>query len=195
MASSGPNSPGTMANDSANPGFTWISINNSKVSDNVYTSSGSNAPVTDLQYLKATNFGFSITSGATINGIVVEVERKASVQISTVLEGLDTNAKLVKGGTISGTNKSTGASWSTTEGYVTFGSSSDLWGLSLTDTDVNSSGFGFAISAQIAGTSKSNCNLYVDHIRITVYYTLSGGSFIASKNIQPNQAVKRASRY
>lgn len=59
----------------------------------------------------------------------------------------DSSIKIVKGNIISGTNKATGAPWPTPETYVTYGSIVDLWGLSWTPTDINSSTFGVAIAA------------------------------------------------
>jgi hypothetical protein len=62
---------------------------------------------------------------------------------------LDNSIKLIKGGTISGTDKSAGATWSVdVEETVSFGSTSDLWGITLTPTDVNASNFGVGISAK-----------------------------------------------
>jgi hypothetical protein len=56
--------------------------------------------------------------------------------------------KLIKGGTISGTDKSTGATIPTTQTSVNYGGASDLWGLTFTNTDINASNFGVAFAAQ-----------------------------------------------
>lgn len=56
----------------------------------------------------------------------------------------DTVVSLIKGGTVSGSNLSTGAAIPTTQSTRTFGGSSNLWGLTLTPADVNSSTFGVA---------------------------------------------------
>lgn len=173
MATAGPNAPGTMANDSAVGSHTWSTPNNSKVSDNTYTTSSASFAA-DTNYLKATNFGFAIPSGATINGVSVSFERKKVVGAPNSV--LDSVVKLVKGGTVSGTNKSAGATWNNTEGTVTFGGAADLWGLTLTDTDVNASTFGVVLSATMAAiTGKSACVAYVDFISITIDYTAGGG--------------------
>src|SRR3990167_2051589 len=72
-------SPGTTADDSAVGTIVWTNPNNSKVSDNVYAIvTNANCGIPTSHYLKATNFGFSIPAGATINGIVVEIEKKHS---------------------------------------------------------------------------------------------------------------------
>lgn len=115
-------------------------------------------------YLKATNFGFSIPTGSTINGIQVEVEKKCNASSQCA----DNSIKIVKGGTISGTEMASSTFWSTTNGYVSYGGTADLWGLSWTPADINSSAFGAAISAnlQAQGTTA-----FIDHIRISVTYT------------------------
>src|SRR6267142_141517 len=59
----------------------------------------------------------------------------------------ENSIKIVQGGTISGTDKSTGAALSlNTEAYTSYGSSSDLWGLNWLYTDINSSTFGVAVA-------------------------------------------------
>lgn len=65
--------------------------------------------------------------------------------------------KPVKGGTIGGTNQSTGALIPTTEGTTTFGGSSSLMGLAWTPGDVNASNFGVAISVS------SNASFAISH--------------------------------
>lgn len=58
------------------------------------------------------------------------------------------SVKLIKGGAISGTDKSTGATIPTVQTSVNYGSASDLWGLTFTNTDINASNFGVAFAAQ-----------------------------------------------
>jgi hypothetical protein len=50
---------------------------------------------------------------------------------------------------------------------VTFGGPTDLWGLSWTYSDINSSGFGGALSFMTTGVSPAN----VDYFKFKVYYT------------------------
>jgi hypothetical protein len=175
MASSGPNSPGTIANSASGFGDDWANPSNAGASDNAYaefTDSGFGS-----DYLKATNFGFAIDSGATINGIVAEFERKAN---SAGGGGggariLDQEIKLVKAGTIQSTNKSAGATWPTTDTYASFGGAADLWSGTWTPSDINNSGFGVTIKAW-GNRSDGSETGYVDHIRITVYYTVASSS-------------------
>ena len=148
-------SPGTMADDATVGTVAWSNPDNAKASDDNYST------VAGLShYLKATNFGFAIPTGATINGILVEIEQKDFGS-----NGSENSIKIVKGGVISGDEKSTGANMPDADAYVSYGSSSDLWGLSWTMDDINLTTFGVVFSVNgVTGVS-------IDHIRITVYYT------------------------
>lgn len=165
MASEGPRSPGTMANVARGGATAWANVNNAKVSDDVYTTCAMTASYGDL--LRATNFGFSIPIGATITGVVVEVENKCSVQIPTEM-----SATLMKAGTPGGAVRI----WNSpaTEAYNTLGSSGDLWTNTLSPADVNASGFGVEITTNFGIDTTT---VSIDHIRITVYYTESGKPF------------------
>jgi hypothetical protein len=163
MASSGPNSPGTIVNDSSVGTQAWSNPSNAGASDNSYATSSIHwdfFPSTN--YLKATNFGFSIPLSSTINGILVEVEKKTNTDAE------DVEVKIIKGGNIGSTDKSISGDWPQTESYVSYGSSSDLWGETWDASDINDSTFGFVISA---GNSANTADVNIDHIRITVYYT------------------------
>jgi hypothetical protein len=95
-------------------------------------------------------------------GIVVEIERKASG--ASVAQ--DNRVRIVKGGTIGTTDKASGSAWPTIDAYASYGADDDLWGETWTDSDINDSGFGVALSAIGLGNGQAS----VDHIRITVYY-------------------------
>jgi hypothetical protein len=161
-------SPGTLANDAAVGSFAWTNPGNASASDNVYATI-SVPGTTTTNYLKATNFGFNIPVGATITGVVAEFERKNGAVIQ---DAADSTIKLVLGGTPSGNNLSAGATWSNSDVYGSIGSSSNLWGLSLTPADINSSNFGVAISA-ILDQGNNGTTASIDHIRMTVYYNTS----------------------
>lgn len=173
MSTAGPNAPGTMANDTAVGTDGWSLPNNAKVSDNTHTTA-TGSSTADSNYLKATNFGFAIPSGATINGVTVSIERKFSSAPNTAKDKV---VKLVKGGTVSGNNKAdTGTNWPSTDTVKTYGGAADLWGLTLTDTDTNASTFGVVLQiAKTVSDGKSGTNAYVDFISITIDYTTGGG--------------------
>lgn len=169
MASQGPLSPGTIVNDPATGLFGYggpmTNPDNVKVSDNVYAtnqeSPGNNRGVA------AKNFGFSVPTGSTIDGILVEVEGKEASGNTRV------NAiKTIKAdGTIGTTQKGPSSYWNGTDTYYSFGSSSDLWGDTWTAEDINDTDFGTVL---LVSGYENACSM--DHIRITVYYTAGGGS-------------------
>lgn len=146
----------------SNDGSSWTE----KSEDTCFYVKGRTTKTTN--YLKATNFGFSIPADATINGIKVDIEQKAPYY------AIESAIKIVKAdGTIGSTNKSTGARLSSTDTYISYGGASDLWGETWSYTNINDADFG--VVASFIGTRD---NVYIDHIRMTVYYTtLSGGAF------------------
>lgn len=182
MSSSGPNSPGTLADNSGFGTAIWSNPSNAGASDNSYATATA-AVAVDTHYLKATNFGFAIPPGATIDGIVVEVEKKVSAGTLTV----DQRVRIVKGGAVGSTDKSSGTAWSTSEGYVTYGAANDLWGESWTDADINDTTFGVVIAG---GTTEAiPPTLSIDHIRITVYYTPGPDQAVASASGTASSSV------
>jgi hypothetical protein len=146
---------------------TWSNPGYVITSDNNRASANMNTANIISHYLKTTGFGFDIPTGRTILGIVAEVERSES---GTTLRVSDNSVKLVKGGVISGDDKSTGIDWPSADEYITYGGSSDLWGQTWTPADINASNFGFVISAKKDSSTNSR-SAQINYIRITVYYT------------------------
>jgi len=141
---------------------------------NIYTSNNQYAYAripwdSESHYLRATQFGFSIPAGATIDGLEARFERKA--EIADAIEDMDLH--LVYGGSQRGIDKAA-LMWSATEGYVTYGSPSDGWGASLTQAIVNHSSFGIQISVLNSYEEEEDWRAYVDHIQIRIYYTEVG---------------------
>ncbi|MEO8590409.1 MAG: T9SS type A sorting domain-containing protein [Flavobacteriales bacterium] len=78
---------------------------------------------------------------------------------------LDYSVRLMKGGTIGGTDLANTTSWPTSDAYVNYGGAGNLWGQSWTIADINATGFGVVLAARVAnGTAR------VDHVRVTVTY-------------------------
>lgn len=174
MASLGPNSPSTIISDSSSGGSTdWSSQSNASVNDCVEALC-TMAVSTQSYYLKATNFGFNVSSDATINGILVEIKWWDSQSSNKVQ---DWKVRIIKGGTISTTEMASGQiangilTCSTSDPYDSYGSSSSLWGETWTPADINVTNFGFAFACQNLDTGLSR-SARIDHIRTTIYYTL-----------------------
>lgn len=129
----------------------------------------STTPSRNSQRLEATSFGFSVPTGATIDGIVVEIERHRTAADAV----RDRVVRLLKAGAVTGDDKATATSWATSPTIDSYGASSDLWGTTWTPAEVNASGFGLGLQAgnDLAG----NATAQVDFIRITVHYTEAAG--------------------
>lgn len=124
----------------------------------------------DTNYVRASNFGFTIPSTATITGVVVKIKRycPSSNRVN------DTYLRLVNAaGVVSGNNKASSSYWPTSNTVATYGASNDLWGLTLTPTDVNDVDFGVALACDdnYIFILKPHVYAYVDHVEITIYYS------------------------
>lgn len=175
-ADSGAGSPGTMADNDTVGTVVWNNPNNAKVSDNVYATTNLVSIEEQTHYLKATNFGFSIPAGATINGILVEIEKKAN-RNSVYGYVLDNEVLIVKSDdTIGTTNKYSEGNWPLSDTYTSHGASDDLWDETWTQSDINNTNFGVVVSLYIGDFLYGDVVASIDHIRITVYYTEGGSS-------------------
>lgn len=167
----GPKSPAT-AVDNGGGAAVWANPSNVFSSNDslaVATLNFSAGPAT-TNYLKATNFGFTIPAGATINGIVANIERNGDLGNGNKI--FDNSLKLIKNGTISGSDKADALTqWPSSDTVATYGSMTDLWGATWTASDINASNFGIAISAIKTGGGNSNKIAAIDYISLTVYYT------------------------
>ncbi len=176
MADTGWVSPGTIVSDDSYGSTAWSNPDNAKTSNNTYATNSGNTE--NSNYLKATNFGFSIPSGKTIDGILVDFERKASSAWG--VSGLGERVRIVKSdGTIGSTDRGDASYWSTTEAYVEYGGESDLWGETWSSSDINDSDFGVVLNTVIESYSTAS----VDHIRIKVYYS-TGPDVTVTTNVQ-----------
>ena len=173
FAASSTASPGTIVSDGSVGTAAWTNPGNASASDDSRANASSEYGVgVATEYLKTTNFGFSIPTGATIDGIEAQVERSCDVWFT--LECMkDTNIRIVKGGAIGSTNKAdTGTIWPTSDATNTYGNSTDLWGETWTASDINNSDFGFVLATTESLEPLDNATPRIDHMQITVYYTV-----------------------
>ncbi|MEI6850998.1 MAG: polymorphic toxin-type HINT domain-containing protein [Candidatus Saccharibacteria bacterium] len=184
-ATQGPLSPRTVADDATVGTVAWTNPSDAMVSDDIWVTSGSGT----THYLKATNFGFSVPSGATINGIVVEVERKGW---SAAYMVNDVNVKIVKSdGTVGATNRAdTLTNWPySPDEYKSYGSSTDLWGESWAASDINDADFGVVLNAKkIQGSLNENSLVSTPNGLIKIKDLKAGDEVLSynetSKNIE-----------
>jgi len=105
------------------------------------------------------DFNFGIPSGATINGVEVKVEGKTT----SFSSGLPISLSWNDGTSYTSTKSNT---ITTTESVFTYGSSSDTWGHSWSDTEFADGTFRLKVDPP-----STNWNMNIDHIQVKVYYT------------------------
>ena len=113
----------------------------------------------------ANGFGFAIPAGATIDGIVIDVECSGGSG-----KTYDSEVVAVKGGVVGSTSRASATVWSggshTWLGHGT--GQNDLWGTTWTPAQINAADFGVAVSPKsVGGTDIAE----IHNVRITVYYT------------------------
>lgn len=141
----------------------WGSPNNIKVVDG--SAATASVDGSDTGPIEALNFGFAIPTNAEILGIQVEWRKRRDVGGGCTMS--DSGVYLLKASSTVGSDKSTGC-WGTSYGYSTYGGPTDLWGTTWTPAQINSSSFGASLSAHDTGGNLYS--LYIDHVRILVYY-------------------------
>ena len=201
----GPFPGGTFVNDASIGSVGWNNLGNAVYSDNNYIDSDNiggtncNTDYTRItKYLKGTNFGFNIPVGASIDGILVEVEKSYLWDAACIGGGAasfcrDNSVKIVKSGLVTGTEQKNSSNWSYTDTSISYGGSTDLWGTTWTPSEINSSDFGVAVSLIAEYYAGSDNYGYVDQVHITVYYTggitdIQSPGSIAATILHPNPA-------
>ena len=160
----GPGFPTTTSGNTGAGTVTWTSPGNITASDGIFATAATNASTS--QDLIGQGFGFSIPSGAVINGILLEISAKSA----TGSDANDLHVRLLKAGTPAGLDKGGLVTYSAANTVYSYGGSADLWGAAWAYTDLNSATFGGSL-AVISGASDTAS---VDFFRITVTYTYSG---------------------
>ena len=181
MATAGPNTPGTIAEQSLGipPGTgPWADLANAASDNGVYASSTtiSETGNQETTYLKCTGFGFAIPAGSTINGFQVTTQAKKTNVVGTTAGISSQKRRMVKGGTVQSTDlTNAGSQITTSEASYTHGSASDLGGASWTAADVNASDFGVALSWRVQTLGSDTARVDIDVVTITVHYTPPAG--------------------
>ncbi len=192
FAASTEKTPLTMANDSSDPGEVWLSVDNAKTDNGIEAEVQINSLSSPdgSQFLKATNFAFSIPGGHSIEGIEVRIQR---------LEGdlgteqcTDDSVKLVKGGVIGGDDKPDTGGWTTSEVEITYGSSGDKWGRTWLPADINATNFGVVISVIDSVGDDTDEDCLIDVFKITVFH-IGGKKLLITKQSREAKIVRVSS--
>ena len=174
MAVTGWKYAGTIVDDSSVGSYTWTNPGNAGADDNSYAEIDALPPGATSHRLKATNFGFTtgdVPSGKVIDGIEVECGRFRTSGATVVTT---TYYQLYKGGSLTGSAKTTSGDWPTAEAGDLKGGSADLWSGSFSDSDIRNSGFGVGVYYFCTtGPPAPFPGVYhrVDWTRIRVYYS------------------------
>lgn len=170
---------GTGANDASAGTTAWTDFTNITADDAADAITGRLNDTETSQLLNGTMSGnvFTVPTGATIDSIKAEVEMQDLEGSNT---GFDLLVKLIKGGTVQGNNQEKAAAIPaaiTIRVYAPL----DLWGLTLTPTDVNATNFGLSFRYEATG---DRSEVSVDFVRLTVHYTeaAAGGQQIIMIN-------------
>jgi len=159
-----------LATDVSDLGSTWTN------KDQIKTDTGSSATYSASSFmlasvssnkLRGSDYGFSIPSGATIKGIEVLINRSPSSGGETFTD--DNIIELVLSGTVQGTGKADASTWANGYNEVIYGSPTDMWGATLTPTNINNSGFGVQMKIDNTNSGGGN-NVFVAHIKIKIYW-------------------------
>lgn len=157
-APTGPNYPQSIVSTGSWAGFTTTNLGASDGSRALLNSTTYNAGV-------VSNFGFNIGSSSIIDGVVVEYGQSIAQKRNTSTMRIRISAN----GGSSWSTYSTPTTVTDTTSTVdqTAGGSTDLWGLTLTPSVINSStNFQVEISAM---SNASNRPAGLDYVRVTVY--------------------------
>jgi hypothetical protein len=152
--SSSTQAPWTNAVAAASPGLSFASS----------TISATSSSATNSQCLNTTGFKFSIPTTAKILGIQVSAIAYESVSGAPVTF----TAKLLSNGIGIGTPES--FSVLNSRNRYTAGAWNELWGASLTPSQINQTSFGVALEAALSASTTESVKAYVDDVQITVFY-------------------------
>lgn len=161
LPSSGATSGGT--------GTAWSNPTRAYDDNNSFASS-SMSSTSEFLYLKG--FNFSIPSNAIIDGVILNIDRYASVSNRVQ----DHSISLLNNTSALGTNKNSTVFWPTSQAVASYGSSTDLWGnttTTLTPTIINNANFGVRIRAK----TSSSATAYIDYASITVHYHIGNNAY------------------
>lgn len=174
MASSGPNTSNSISSDSAVGTITWTNTSNARYIDDLYSvgSNGTGSQTTSY-YLKCLDFGFSIPDGAVIDGVEARVWLRGTNVGGAYPADFpkDNIVSLVVGGVVSGTNLADTTAWTLARVTKTYGGNSNLWGNTLTPSDINSSDFGVVVSVTLEIPSMVTCTGQIDSVDLKIYFT------------------------
>jgi len=181
--SQGPNGPGTTTGAWANPSYALAL-------DGRYASNSIPANANSLSFLLR-SYGFTVPTGAAVQGIVVTVYRSDLTGFGDLT---DRTIQLTSGGSPIGSNKAlTATLWPPGASSQAYGSPTDVWGLSSpTGATVDDASFGLTVVVHNQNTDAAE-TAGLDFVSITVYYRAGGahsyGAIVGQTRVGPLRIV------
>ena len=159
-----------------------ITVNSSQYEGNgtQIRTEGGVSPGTLTDYIIVRNFGLSVPTGVTIDGISISFNWLGQYAGT----GVAANVALFYQGTVLGQAKSPGITNAQTPTSVSQGGGSDSWGAIITPDITNDSTFGFGVqvlTAESGGSDRSFFNSFT----ITVYYTTFSSTGTCTPSLDP----------
>lgn len=165
------------------PGYFWADAGSAKCDDDEERAYA--APLTNGQFtqvLKISDFGFSLPVDARVEGIEVVIIRKGDVSGAI----LDKSVKLMRGHVAVGADLRSRDLWDDNWTAAYYGDENQDWNQPWTVRDINSAGFGVAISAMSAGVI---ARPQIDEVLVTVHFSYG------AESARTHRASSSASRY
>jgi len=153
----------TLTSAGAGSGSNWTTPGNITASDD----SRAQYNLTAQERLISSAHGFSLPAGSTILGIEVLIEGNGA---SATAVDRQIDVALTKDGTNEFGVKTNNTLNEVTDTTITLGSSTDLWGTTWTQAEIESTNFG----GRLFDSDTTAANLRIDHVQIRVYHTALG---------------------
>lgn len=178
----GARNPNVAGNNATFGSIPWSTPDSAKVEDGSSATAANAAPfasVQTTQYLEVKEFSALLPADAVIKGIYVEVKCKAVPSGGAGGKVQDARVRLMKAGVVQVTDKAVLTDWSSSLIYRAYGGPTDLWGTTWTAAEMNASGFGAVVAANVTPGSTGvtpdekvyyATTAHIDHIRVTIYF-------------------------
>jgi len=177
----------TVTTELSDGGYSWYDITGVQQVGGLIASGAITDVDATQNTLKNTGFGFNIPTNATIQGIVIEINRHASQNLSNRYRK-DNVVRLLKSGAVIGDNKAyLDRKWeSNAYNVIPYGNDHDLWGTTWTPSEINDANFGVNVQPIGTDTSGNTVSADIDFIRIIVYYTIPASTSFSPSTIKQN---------
>lgn len=163
------------------PGGDWSNESNVVSSNNSYATAQRAANDVPSESIRSWSYGFNIPSNAIIRGIVVSTEIKADLDngthnpyIRSIKPTKVADTTSAEGGPGADPDQIQDITTSDAVYSAPISSTTNLWSMTWTPAEINSSSFGMFHHVAVGGGGGSVVTFSCDHHSITVYYEITG---------------------